>query len=59
MSTSVIEVRIWGARVGAVAVDSRLGAYVFEYDPTWIRKKIELSPLIDAHRAAERSFCIS
>ena len=46
MSTSAIEVRIWGTRVGAVAVDPRLGAYVFEYDPTWNRKKIELSPLM-------------
>jgi len=46
MSTSAIEVRIWGARVGAVAVDPRLGAYVFEYDPTWIQKKIQLAPLM-------------
>jgi len=46
MSTSAIEVRIWGMRVGAVAADPRLGAYVFEYDPAWIRKKIELAPLM-------------
>jgi serine/threonine-protein kinase HipA len=46
MSTPAIEVRIWGARVGAVAPDPRLSAYVFEYDPAWIRKKIELAPLM-------------
>ena len=46
MSTSAIEVRIWGTRVGAAAADPRLGAYVFEYDPVWIRKKIELAPLM-------------
>jgi len=46
MSTSAIEVRIWGTRVGAVAADPRLGAYVFEYDPAWIRKGIELAPLM-------------
>lgn len=45
MSTTAIEVRIWGTRVGAVAADPRLGAYVFEYDPGWVRKKIELAPL--------------
>src|SRR5271155_1859511 len=46
MSTPVIEVRIWGARVGAVAAEDRLGAYVFEYDKNWTRKKIELAPLM-------------
>jgi len=45
MTTPVIEVRIWGARVGAVAPDDRLGAYVFEYDPSWAQKKIDLAPL--------------
>jgi serine/threonine-protein kinase HipA len=45
MSTSVIEVRIWGKRVGAVAPDPRLGCYVFAYDPSWRRRGIELSPI--------------
>jgi serine/threonine-protein kinase HipA len=45
MNTPVIEVRIWGQRVGAVAPDPRLGCYVFAYDPSWRRSGIELAPL--------------
>lgn len=45
MDTPVIEVRIWGRRVGAVAPDPRLGSYVFAYDPAWRRTRIELAPL--------------
>lgn len=46
MSTLLIEVRIWGHRVGAVAHDDTLGAYVFEYAPAWRRRGIELAPLM-------------
>lgn len=45
MQTPVIEVGIWGKRVGAVAPDPRLGCYVFAYDPAWRRTGIELAPL--------------
>lgn len=45
MNTPVIEVRIWGQRVGAVAPDPRLGCYVFAYEPAWRRSGIELAPL--------------
>lgn len=45
MNTPVIEVRIWGQRVGAVAADPRLGCYVFAYEPAWRRTGIELAPL--------------
>lgn len=41
----VIEVRIWGRRVGAVALDPRLGYYAFKYEPAWLRAGIELAPL--------------
>lgn len=41
----VIEVRAWGRQVGAVALDPRLGAYVFEYSPAWLDHGVELSPL--------------
>lgn len=41
----VIEVRIWEQRVGAVALDPRLGYYVFAYAPEWQRTGIELAPL--------------
>ncbi|MBI4755607.1 MAG: type II toxin-antitoxin system HipA family toxin [Betaproteobacteria bacterium] len=45
MDTPVVEVRIWGRRVGAVAPDPRLGCYVFAYDPAWRRSGAELAPL--------------
>jgi serine/threonine-protein kinase HipA len=45
MDTKVIEVRIWGKRVGAVAPDERLGCYVFAYTPAWRNGGIELAPL--------------
>jgi serine/threonine-protein kinase HipA len=41
----VIEVRMWGNRVGAVAADPGLGCYAFAYDPAWKRREIELAPL--------------
>lgn len=40
----VIEVRMWGKRVGAVAADPGLGCYAFQYDPAWKRKGIEVAP---------------
>lgn len=41
----VIEVRIWGQRVGAVALDPKLGYYAFAYAPAWRNTGIELAPL--------------
>lgn len=42
---SVVEVRIWGKAVGAVALDPTLGYYAFEYQPAFIRSGIDLAPL--------------
>jgi serine/threonine-protein kinase HipA len=42
---AAIEVRAWGQRVGAVALDPRLGYYAFQYAPAWKRTGIELAPL--------------
>jgi serine/threonine-protein kinase HipA len=41
----VIEVLLWGKRVGATAADPALGCYAFEYEPAWKRRDIELAPL--------------
>jgi serine/threonine-protein kinase HipA len=41
----VIEVRAWDERVGAVTLDPQLGYYVFEYEPAWQARGIELAPL--------------
>ena len=35
---------VWGFRVGAVSLDPNIGYYIFEYDPKWISRGIELSP---------------
>ena len=40
-----IEVRVWGLRVGAAALDPNLRYYAFEYDPAFVRTGIELAPL--------------
>ena len=55
MNVPVIEVLVWGRRVGAVAPDPKLGFYAFAYDPSWRRTGIELAPLtmpIEDHREA-------
>jgi len=44
-AVDVIEVRIWGRRVGAAALDPGLGCYVFEYDPGFVSSGVELAPL--------------
>lgn len=41
----VIEVRCWGARVGALAWDGASAFYAFEYDPGWARSGVELAPI--------------
>lgn len=42
---AVVEVLIWGQRVGAVALDSQRGCYAFGYSGSWTRAKTELSPI--------------
>jgi serine/threonine-protein kinase HipA len=42
---AVVEVRMWGTRVGAVALDPQLGYYAFEYAPAFVRLGIEIAPL--------------
>jgi serine/threonine-protein kinase HipA len=56
VSTSVIEVRIWGETVGAVAADPASGSYAFEYDPAWRRAGVELAPFMMPTSARERIF---
>lgn len=51
-----IEVRIWGQRVGAVALDPKLGCYAFEYAPAFVRSGIELAPFTMPLAAAREPF---
>lgn len=41
----VIEVRMWGQRVGAISLDPVLGSYAFEYTPAFVASGLEISPL--------------
>ena len=52
----IVEVRIWGKAVGAVALDPTLGYYAFEYQPSFVRTGIELAPLTMALDAAREPF---
>ena len=40
----LIEVRVWGTRVGAIAADPGSGFYVFEYEPQWLARGVQLAP---------------
>jgi serine/threonine-protein kinase HipA len=42
---TAVEVRLWGQRIGAVALDPRLGFHAFEYDPAFVKQGIEIAPL--------------
>ncbi len=52
----VVEVRAWDRRVGAVAADPKVGAFVFEYAPDWRAGAIELAPLHLPNRPGVFSF---
>lgn len=56
MNIPVIEVRAWGKLVGALAPDPKIGYYVFAYDPSWRRSRIELAPLTMSLNNRQESF---
>ena len=43
-SKTVIEVKIWGKPVGAVALDPKYNYYAFNYQQSWLRRGVELAP---------------
>ena len=45
-STRQIEVRCWGNRVGALALNPKDGFYAFEYFPEFRSTGLELFPLL-------------
>jgi serine/threonine-protein kinase HipA len=59
LSVPVIEVRVWGKRVGAVAPDPKLGFYAFAYEPSWRRGGIELAPLTMPLEDSRETFVFS
>lgn len=56
---TVIEVRVWGKTVGAVALDPKLGYYAFEYAPRFVDSQVELAPLTMPLSAAREPFLFS
>ena len=55
-AVDVVEIRCWGARVGALARDPTSGFYAFEYEPTWVASGVELAPLYMPTTAATTPF---
>jgi serine/threonine-protein kinase HipA len=53
---TIVEVHAWKRLVGAVALDPRLSYYAFEYDPAFIKTRIELAPLTMPLAEAEQPF---
>jgi serine/threonine-protein kinase HipA len=51
-----VEVHVWGHLAGALALDPRLGFYVFAYDRAFARTGIELAPLQMPLRDDERPY---
>jgi serine/threonine-protein kinase HipA len=43
-AVDLVEVRCWGARVGAIALDPGSGFYVFEFEQKWRDAGVELAP---------------
>jgi serine/threonine-protein kinase HipA len=52
---SVAKVNIWNTFVGAVAWDDARGYATFEFDPAFLKKKLDLSPLMMSVEDASQS----
>lgn len=55
-AVDLLSVRAWGERVGAIAPDPRGRAYIFEYDPDWTRRRVELAPALMPTSRRSRTF---
>lgn len=42
---NIARVEIWGQTVGALSYDRDTGLCAFQYDPSWVRTAVELSPV--------------
>lgn len=55
-AVDLLHVRAWGEPVGVVVPDPRGRAYVFEYEPSWSRRRIELAPSLMPTRSRTGTF---
>jgi serine/threonine-protein kinase HipA len=53
---SVVEVRLWGRQLGAVALNPSSGWYSFAYAPEWVAGGVEVAPLHMPLRTAPYEF---
>lgn len=56
LAVDVVEVKCWGTRVGAIALDQRSGFYAFEYERAWMDTGVELAPTTMPARGTTRTF---
>jgi len=47
----LVEVKVWGRRAGAVALDPVRGVCAFEYFPEWVDTGVQLSPLVTPNQS--------
>lgn len=52
----LVEVHLWGRRIGAVALNPKTGWYAFGYDPEWVATGVEIAPIHMALRTAPYEF---
>lgn len=45
MENNIVLVKLWGDRVGYLHWDRKLGAAVFEYDPAFVSRGLDIAPL--------------
>ncbi|MGL5620447.1 MAG: type II toxin-antitoxin system HipA family toxin [Tannerellaceae bacterium] len=57
METNVVKVKLWGMDVGFLSWDKKAGVAIFEYDPSFIERKLDIAPLtmsIDSPRSRKQ-----
>lgn len=45
METNVVKVKLWGMDVGYLSWDRKAGAAIFEYEPSFLEQRLDISPL--------------
>ena len=57
METNVVKVKLWGADVGYLSWDNKIGLAVFEYEPSFLKQRLDIAPItmpIDALRSQKQ-----
>ncbi|MGL6178283.1 MAG: type II toxin-antitoxin system HipA family toxin [Tannerellaceae bacterium] len=57
METNVVKVKLWGMDVGFLSWDKKAGVAIFEYDPSFLERKLDIAPLtmsIDSPRSRKQ-----